>query len=52
MRAQAMESLIRKMIKAHKNNNTQAMAQYVAKGEILLDRSADASVIRELVNGD
>lgn len=50
MRATAFENLLKLMIEAHEQDNKQAMDNYCAKAKILISRSNDASVIRELVN--
>lgn len=52
MRANAMEKLLSLMVEAYMDGNAEAMANYVAKARIIMDRSDDkaASVIRELVN--
>jgi hypothetical protein len=50
MRATAFENLLKLMVQAHEQDNQQAMDNYIAKAQILLSRSNDASVIRELVN--
>lgn len=56
MRQQAFENLLKMMIEVNKSDEAPGVKlayfkNLCAKGEILINRTNDASVIRELING-